>query len=85
MKQIYNHYVNERIEVMNSTKSKLEDIFGDVVLKDSISPEQITKLNIFFSKNNVKINLNIKIKFFIPRKKTNTLTQPSDPPEFSDF
>ena len=28
---------------MNSTKFKVEDIFGDVISKDSISPEQITK------------------------------------------
>ena len=30
---------------MNSTKFKVEDIFGDVISTDSISPEQITKLN----------------------------------------
>ena len=30
---------------MDSTKFKVEDIFGDVISKDSISPEQITKLN----------------------------------------
>ena len=28
---------------MDSTKFKVEDIFGDVISKDSISPEQITK------------------------------------------
>ena len=35
---------------MDSTKFKVEDIFGDVISKDSISPEQITKLNIFLTK-----------------------------------
>ena len=35
---------------MNSTKFKVEDFFGDVISKDSISPEQITKLNNFLSK-----------------------------------
>ena len=35
---------------MNSTKFKVEDIFGDVISKDSISPEQITKLNNFSAK-----------------------------------
>ena len=35
---------------MNSTKFRVEDIFGDVISKDSISPEQITKLNNFLAK-----------------------------------
>ena len=50
LKQIYNHYVNKRIEIMNSTKFKVEDIFGDVISKDTISQEQITKLNNFLAK-----------------------------------
>ena len=47
LKKIYNHYVDKRTGIMNSTKFKVEDIFGDVISKDSISPEQITKLNNF--------------------------------------
>ena len=35
---------------MNSTKFKVEDIFDDVISKDSTSPEQITKLNSFLAK-----------------------------------
>ena len=35
---------------MDSTKFKVEDIFGDVISKDSISPEQITNLNNFLAK-----------------------------------
>ena len=35
---------------MDSTKFKVEDIFGDVISKDSISPEKITKLNNFMAK-----------------------------------
>ena len=35
---------------MDSTKFKNEDIFSDVISKDSISPEQITKLNNFLTK-----------------------------------
>ena len=50
LKNIYNHYVDKRKEIMDSTKFKVEDIFGDVIIKDSISPEQITKLNIFLAK-----------------------------------
>ena len=35
---------------MDSTKFKVEDIFCVVISKDSISPEQITKLNNFLAK-----------------------------------
>ena len=50
LKKMYNHYLDKRNEIMNSTKFKVEDIFGDVKSKDSISPEQITKLNNFLGK-----------------------------------
>ena len=35
---------------MRNTSFKVEDVFGDVISKDSISPEQITKLNNFLAK-----------------------------------
>ena len=50
LKKIYNHYIDKRTEIMNSTNIKVEDIFGDVISKDSISPEQITELNNFLAK-----------------------------------
>ena len=50
LKKIYNHYLDKRKEIMNSTKFKVEDTFGDVISKDSISPEQTTKLNNFLAK-----------------------------------
>ena len=50
LKKIYNHYVDKRKGIMDSTKFKVEDIFGDAIGKDSISPEQITKLNNFLAK-----------------------------------
>ena len=31
LKQIYNHYVIKRIDIMNSSKIKVEVIFGDVI------------------------------------------------------
>ena len=34
---------------MKKTRFKVEDIFGDVISKDSISPEQITKPNNFLA------------------------------------
>ena len=45
LKQFYNHYVDKPTEIMNSTKFKVEDNFGDVISKDSTSPEQINKPN----------------------------------------
>ena len=49
-KQIYNHYIEKREKIMTSTKFSFEDVFGDVISKDSISTEQITKLNKFLAK-----------------------------------
>ena len=48
--KIYNHYINKRSEIMKNTSFRVEDVFGDVISKDSISPEQITKLNNFLAK-----------------------------------
>ena len=49
-RQICNHYIDKGKEIMNSTKFKVEDKFGDVISKDSISPEQITKFIEFLAK-----------------------------------
>ena len=50
LKKIYNHYLDKRSEIMKNTSFKVENVFGDVISKDSISPEQITKLNNFLAK-----------------------------------
>ena len=50
LKQIYNHYIDKREEIMENTSFKVEGVFGVVRSKDSISPEQITKLNNFRAK-----------------------------------
>ena len=50
MKKIYNHYLDERREIMKNTSFKVEDVFGDVRSKVNFSQEQITKLNIFSAK-----------------------------------
>ena len=39
LKHIYNHYIDKKSEIMKNTSFKVEDIFGDVISKDSISPE----------------------------------------------
>ena len=49
-KKTYNHYLYKRKEIMRNTQFRVEDFFGDVKGKYSISPEQITKLNIFLAK-----------------------------------
>ena len=50
LKQICNHYVDKKSEIMKNTQFKVEDIFNEVINKDSISTEQITKLNNFLAK-----------------------------------
>ena len=70
---------------MKNTQFKVEDVFGDVISKDTFSQEQITKLNSFFSKNNVNVNIKIEFNFFKPRKKKIKNYEPSAPPDFSDF
>ena len=47
LKKIYNHYIDKGKGIMKYTSVKVEDNFADVISKDSISPEQITKLNNF--------------------------------------
>ena len=67
LRKVYYHYIEKRKEIMDSTKFKVEDVFGDVISQDSISPEQKTKLDTFFSQNNMNINFSIKIKLFKTR------------------
>ena len=50
LKQIYNHYVDKKSEIMKNTAFRVEDVFNDIIHKDTISPEQITKLNNFLAK-----------------------------------
>ena len=50
LKQIYNHYIDKKSEIMKNTQFKVEDIFTNVISKDTISTEQITKLNNFLAK-----------------------------------
>ena len=40
LKKIYIHYIDKRSEIMKNTQFRVEDIFSDVISKDSISPEQ---------------------------------------------
>ena len=49
LKKIYNHYLDKRKEFIKNSQFKLEDIFGDIILKDNFSQEQITKLNFFLA------------------------------------
>ena len=50
LKQIYNHYVDKKSEIMKNTSFKVEDVFNDIISKDTISTEHITKLNNFLAK-----------------------------------
>ena len=50
LKSIYNHYLNKQDEIKKSTQFRVEEVFGNIIPKDTISPEQITKLNNFLAK-----------------------------------
>ena len=50
LEKIYNHYLDERKEILEKTSFRVEVVFGDVKSKHSISPEQITNLNSFLAK-----------------------------------
>ena len=50
LKQIYNYYDDKKSEILKNTQFKVEDVFTDVISKDTISTEQITKLNKFLAK-----------------------------------
>ena len=50
LKQIYNHYIDKKSEIMKNTSFKVEDVFNDIIHKDTISQEQMTKLNNFLAK-----------------------------------
>ena len=50
LKKTYNHYLDKRKKLMNATKLKVEDIFSNVISKDSFSTEQITKINSLLAK-----------------------------------
>ena len=41
---------------MKSTKISVEEVFGKMIMSDTINPEQIQKLNTYFSKDNVNIS-----------------------------
>ena len=40
LKQLYDHYIDKKSEIMKNTSFKVEHVFGDVISKDSISPEK---------------------------------------------
>ena len=46
-----NHYLDKRKKTMKKTSFKVEDVFADVISKDSFSQDQITKLNNFLARN----------------------------------
>ena len=50
LKQIYNHYVDKKSEIMKNTSFKVEDFFNDVINKDTVSQEQLINLNNFLAK-----------------------------------
>ena len=47
LKNIYNHYLYKRKDIMKNTQFKVKDVFGDFKSKDKFSQEQKVNLIIF--------------------------------------
>ena len=47
LKQIYIQFFDKKTEIMKNTPFKVEDVFTDVISRETISTEQTTKLNFF--------------------------------------
>ena len=50
LRSVYNHYINKQDEIKKSTQFRVEEVFGNIIPKDTLSPERITKLNSFLAK-----------------------------------
>ena len=50
LRSIYNRYITKQDEIKRSSQFRVEEVFSKFIPKDTISPEQITKLNNFLAK-----------------------------------
>ena len=50
LKKVHNHYLDKRKEIVRNTQFKVEYVFGDIIRKYSVSPDQITKVTNFSAK-----------------------------------
>ena len=50
LKSTYNLHLNKQEEIKKSTQFKVEEVFGNIIPKDTIPPEEITKLNKILAK-----------------------------------
>ena len=50
LRSIYNHHINKQDGIKKSNQFKVEEVFGNIIPKDTISPQQITKFNRFSAK-----------------------------------
>ena len=79
LRSVYNQYLNKQDDFKKSTQFKVEEVSGNIIPKDTILLEQITKLNSFFSQNDVNLYININFKLFKPKQKKHIDYQPSAP------
>ena len=52
---------------MKITQFRVQDVFGDSIVKDSSSQDQIVTFKTFFSHNDVTSKFSIRIDLFRPR------------------
>ena len=75
-----NVYLDKRTDITKITLSKVEKVFGDILLKDIFCQSNYLK-KLFFSQNDENIKTSINKYLFKLRKKGKKL-EPSDLPEF---
>ena len=49
LEKIYCHYLDKRSEIMKNIQSKVEDVIGDLLNKDTISTEHLMKISNFLA------------------------------------
>ena len=50
LKKVYNHFLDERTDIMKKAQLKVEEVFDDISNKDSLTAEHIYNLDIFSAK-----------------------------------
>ena len=62
LKQIYNHYIDKRSDILKNTQFKVEDVFGDVISKDSAGILNLVSITILEKIDKVSIECQHTLK-----------------------
>ena len=62
LQQIYNHYFDKRSDILKNTQFKVEDVFGDVISKDSAGILNLVSITILEKIDKVSIECQHTLK-----------------------